>query len=694
MGTIDSEKGAITFPPFYGLRFLEGFSTRAGLSPSPPFLCVSESDAPDVRGRSSPRLLAYPLQERLVNDFLNHPDFRLFASFSLGWVFLSSLHYIWMSAFVRDLAWIFIAAYGHLRGKANLVTPTGPLREKSPGENRPSSVRTAELYRLKQLDTLNLLLSMAFLLASLSSFLSLLLFSPSSSGAACGFVIALSAIASQAARVFGLFILGLDLRHKMPGLWEPWTFWSCLALVTVLNGVAIGLGPGRLITPLMMPSTSLCFRKRFLSTSLVGSILNIVLELYILIRILSLVKPPRLKCATIQDTLVVQAGSLLLFDLLVIVPEAIPTGVIAEFIPFSIGALTVLVAFHSTFGQSASHSTQLDGPDLTPRTPTRIMVPPEPPILRCDTPNGLIRIENHPSPIALAVDDIEAVAETPLSPRAARQSSLPSNAVVWETSPVAPLQPVEVSVQTAIAHDVSPVTQLGAGDLLRKEKILSYSSPIWATFGAQGHTNIGALSRPQILIETRSPPSSNPSLEQDGRVGPSPSSTVLGSDIIRCTPTHRSKDRTRIRHSAPPPALSPTSPIPSLLQLATHQSRASSISMHPPNNENKQQLGPILPKETTQWLSPTTSRSSKSRQGSKSSISSRRSKSSMRSAKAAVITTGEGSFLGTTVFRAVSSRLSRGFPLKNRHTRPVGVVRGPRPSPSASRKGKGYSEGQ
>ncbi len=81
---------------------------------------------------------------------------------------------------------------------------------------------------------------------------------------------------------------------------------------------------------------------RFLPTSLVGSILNIVLELYILIRILSLMKPPRLQCATIRDTQVVQAGSLLLFDLLVIVPEAVLTGLIAEFIPFSIGALTVL----------------------------------------------------------------------------------------------------------------------------------------------------------------------------------------------------------------------------------------------------------------------------------------------------------------------------------------------------------------
>ena len=46
------------------------------------------------------------------------------------------------------------------------------------------------------------------------------------------FVVAVSAIASQATRVFGLLILGLDLRDGMSGSWELWTFWSCLALAT------------------------------------------------------------------------------------------------------------------------------------------------------------------------------------------------------------------------------------------------------------------------------------------------------------------------------------------------------------------------------------------------------------------------------------------------------------------------------
>ncbi|KAF8261385.1 hypothetical protein EI94DRAFT_1746095 [Lactarius quietus] len=580
-----------------------------------------------------------------------------------------------MSAFVWELVWIFKAAFGRLRGKAEPGVSTETQHEKSNRAHQPSSVRTADLYERKQRDTLLLLLCMAFLLASLSSFFSLLDFNPNGSGAVCTFVVALSAIASQVARVFGLLILGLNLRHQISGLWELWAFWSSLALATALNGVTIGLGSGQLVTPLIPPRTALCFRKRFLPTSLVGSVLNIVLELYILIRIMSLMKPPRLQYATIQDTLLVQAGSLLFFDLLVFVPEAILTGLMAEFFPFSIGALTILVAFHNPCGQSTSHPTQLDGPDLASRSP---MVSPEPPILQGDTPNRLSHIDSPPaSAIAFAIHDIEAATGMSLSPRAApRRSSLP-NEVLWETNLVSPAQTVEVSVQTKMASDVSPVTQLDAGNLPRKQKIVSYSNPVWATLGALQQNHTGGPSHPQIMIEfTRSPTSSNPSLEQGSRVHPSPSSTILGSDIIRVTASHFGRDRMRIRHSVPSSALSPTSPIPSSWQRATYQSRA----------ENASQSSSKLPKETIQPLGPTSSRSYKSRRESKSSRSSRSSKSSIRSAKVAVLSTGEGSLRRSGVFMApMSLRQSSSFPVRTRHTRPVGVVRGPRPSPSVSR---------
>ena len=90
-----------------------------------------------------------------------------------------------MSAFVREFVKIFRATFSRLRGKAEPGTPTSLLHEKSTGDQH-SSVGTAELYRRMQHDTLVLLLCMGFLLASLSSFLSLLEFNSNGSGAACG----------------------------------------------------------------------------------------------------------------------------------------------------------------------------------------------------------------------------------------------------------------------------------------------------------------------------------------------------------------------------------------------------------------------------------------------------------------------------------------------------------------------------
>ena len=88
-----------------------------------------------------------------------------------------------MSAFVWDLVW---TTFSRLQRKAEPVVPTDLQHEKSNRANQPTSVRTADLYRRKQRDVLVLLLCMALLLASLSSFLSLLEFNSNGSGAACG----------------------------------------------------------------------------------------------------------------------------------------------------------------------------------------------------------------------------------------------------------------------------------------------------------------------------------------------------------------------------------------------------------------------------------------------------------------------------------------------------------------------------
>lgn len=123
--------------------------------------------------------------------------------------------------------------------------------EKTAGTYQSPS-RTADMHHREQRDTLILLQCMAFMLASLSSFLSLLGFYPSGGTTACGehgptisrkiclslpdvclaFVVASTTIASQAARVFGLVVLGLDLKRRIARPWESHVFWVVLGLGT------------------------------------------------------------------------------------------------------------------------------------------------------------------------------------------------------------------------------------------------------------------------------------------------------------------------------------------------------------------------------------------------------------------------------------------------------------------------------
>jgi len=157
---------------------------------------------------------------------------RLVAAFFLGWVFLSSLRHVWFSTFVRELMWSCKAIFDRLRGRTEeAVAFSGRLHEKSPGMHQSAS-SAAEMYHHEQRDTLVLLLCMTFMLESLSSFLSLLTFDPSGSGAACVFVIAATTVASQVTRVFGLMILGNDLRHHIAGQWEFYIFRVLLGLGT------------------------------------------------------------------------------------------------------------------------------------------------------------------------------------------------------------------------------------------------------------------------------------------------------------------------------------------------------------------------------------------------------------------------------------------------------------------------------
>lgn len=250
-------------------------------------------------------------------------------------------------------------------------------------------------------------------------------------------------------------------------------------------------------------------------------------------------------------------------------------------------------------------------------------------------------------------------------------------------------QPYEISVQTTM--DIVPPAQLQPGNRLRREKILSYSSPVWAGFGPpQDESSSRASTDSQISVEVAMSPTSNGhSRERDHKVL-SASSTILGSDIIRIGTLNKGKDRMRTRHSIPNLPLSKTSSVISSSRRVTHQSWVSRVSANPTTSEDAQP-GSALPKGRAQSSRSTSSRSSKSKLRSKSNLSSK-SSNSIHSAKITRLAEESpsvpawiGSHMGPARPARPSSSSSR-----NR----VGFVRGPRPPPSAMRIRSLVTEGE
>lgn len=217
------------------------------------------------------------------------------------------------------------------------------------------------------------------------------------------FLVAWGGMAGQAARLLGLMKLSLDLKKMGVRRWETYAFWGWLVF-------ALGEQCESLLRVYFEPcqcschvciechwhrchevcsfaqlgkSTSSYFishqRRRYskyaqcrsvlsqtvrstldpiiwniahlvccsvLGTAVVSSALDIILEVYCLIRILYLIVPAFLssqhKVDALVDVRVSRALSLLILDLASAAPAARSFGVLADFLPFSIGALLVL----------------------------------------------------------------------------------------------------------------------------------------------------------------------------------------------------------------------------------------------------------------------------------------------------------------------------------------------------------------
>lgn len=97
---------------------------------------------------------------------------------------------------------------------------------------------------------------------------------------------------------------------------------------------------------IFFPSTTFADLCSSLPTSLLSSLLNLIFEVYAIIRLVFLLAPSFLmghhRWDALQDIRLAMALSLLLMDLLTVVPDAIPVSIAAEYIPFSVAAVIVL----------------------------------------------------------------------------------------------------------------------------------------------------------------------------------------------------------------------------------------------------------------------------------------------------------------------------------------------------------------
>ncbi|KAJ7771413.1 hypothetical protein DFH07DRAFT_804308 [Mycena maculata] len=271
-----------------------------------------------------------------TTNFAVHPDYRQVATFALGWVFITSLSCIISSVLIQRL-------FGLIRGSP------------SPSSRDPEHYIADEKLSLRSLDIENLdprhgysntalfALPLCFLFASIAQFASLLAF-PLNGDATCAFVVAWGGMAAQSGRLVGALIVIFELRKMGIARWEFWVaiVWLIIGIgfIFLNNAVAVGI-----LTPFTPLGVAYCDRKHFLPASLVSSLLYFSFEVYALARVMLLLSVNLKMREVVQDIRVSRPVALLFLELLTLVPSAVFTNTVAEFVPFSVGAVAVLLAF-------------------------------------------------------------------------------------------------------------------------------------------------------------------------------------------------------------------------------------------------------------------------------------------------------------------------------------------------------------
>ncbi|KAH9899871.1 hypothetical protein C8Q73DRAFT_638400 [Cubamyces lactineus] len=327
-----------------------------------------------------------------TREFLRHPDFRTATGFLLGWVFWSSISYTYRSRFFQSLGRI---CWDRVRRK-NLQTKAGDIeaRASADAEKRipiRSETDPPAARHLTNESALIFTLNICFSFASFALFCSTLAYDPGGVNTACAFTLAWGNMTAQAARLIGLLILTLRLKAQGGRMIEFYCLCASLVLMFsfMLAFNATNTGVIMLVHTL---SVGICTMERFLPTAILTFASFIALEVYITTRSLgwegrrSGLRSVLSKSANIQ---VARASSLLLLDVLTIAPNVMDTGVLAQYVPFSLGAILVLAVFNYHTDENEPVVGGAIPQISAPSRPISILVSPRLPATRTKASGGL-----------------------------------------------------------------------------------------------------------------------------------------------------------------------------------------------------------------------------------------------------------------------------------------------------------------
>lgn len=343
------------------------------------------------------------------------------------------------------------------------------------------------------------------------------------------------------------------------------------------------------------PSTSAAYILiSFLPTSLASSFIFLAIEAYTIGRLIFLTSPPFLtvkhQFEAFKDNRVKQALSLLVLEVLTAVPSAISTSLIADFIPFSIGALFVLgkPSFTLTTIQSQSdslHQVAFNQPAVVPpqnlsmhtippsisSASQRSVTPPVRPARwthQSRSPELPSRISflDHPYSARSLANPTPENREWPRTARSSRSIDTVSaqsirNAVI-QAATRAPSSSAARVATPELVHLPSPAPQSSVADVgdspwfsgpSTARQILPSQDEYAAALDASVKPlPLGLPIRPQLKIATTTfRKAESVSDHPDAETFSAPTESVYyGSDIVRGYPNQTSKDATRTPNNA------------------------------------------------------------------------------------------------------------------------------------------------